>query len=80
MDVCPFCNGLRSFSASCPSCTAKMEDKGKVMDYYDEYSAYMDTDTLKQNDGFPRSLQQGECPHLINCPTCGHDEIILVQE
>lgn len=80
MALCPLCNGLRKINVLCSECNTEMDDKGKSMDYDDEYSAYMDTDTLKQNDGFMRSLADGQCPHLMKCPNCGHDEIILVKE
>lgn len=80
MSLCPLCNGLRKIHLGCPKCSDNLEDKGKYMDYADEYSAYMDIDTLKQNDGYPDSLQKGQCAHIMNCPKCGHDEVILVQE
>jgi hypothetical protein len=57
-----------------------MEDAGKVMDYYDDYSAYEDINTLKENDGFPNSIRNGECPHLLSCPNCGEDDVVLIKE
>ena len=80
MALCPLCNGLKHIHLYCPECNSEMEDKGKVMDYYDEYSAYEDTDTLKKNDGFPHSQLYGQCPHLMKCPKCFHDEVILIKE
>ncbi|WP_110928978.1 hypothetical protein [Bacillus massiliglaciei] len=80
MAVCPLCNGLRAIQEKCPNCSQVMEDSGKVMDYYDEYSAYEEINTLKQNDGFPDSLKNEQCPHLLHCPECGADEVVLVKE
>ncbi|KRF55239.1 hypothetical protein ASG99_10980 [Bacillus sp. Soil768D1] len=80
MALCPLCNGLRKIHVNCPECGSDLDDKGKFMDFADSYSAYMDIDTLKQNDGYPQSLQKGQCPHIMNCSKCGHDEVVLVQE
>ncbi|MDQ7860126.1 hypothetical protein RCO48_00950 [Peribacillus frigoritolerans] len=80
MSICPLCNGLRKIHVDCPECGSELEDKGKFMDYADDYSAYMDIDILKENDGYPQSLQKGQCPHLTKCPECGHDEVVLVPE
>lgn len=80
MALCPLCNGLKHIHLFCPECNNEMEDKGKVMDYDDEYSAYEDIDTLKKNDGFPHSHLYDQCPHLMKCPKCFHDEIILIKE
>lgn len=80
MTLCPLCNGLRKIHVACTECESEMKDMGKTMDYDDEYSAYMDIDTLKQNDGFPDSLKKGQCSHLMKCLNCNHDEVILVKE
>lgn len=80
MALCPLCNGLKKIHLYCPKCNSEMEDKGKVMDYDDEYSAYEEIDTLKKNDGFPHSLLHGQCPHLMKCTKCFHSEVILIKE
>lgn len=80
MALCPLCNGLKHINLYCPECDNAMVDKGKVTDYYDAYSAYEDTDTLKQNDGFPQSLSNGQCAHLMICPKCHYEEVILIKE
>ena len=80
MALCPLCNGLKHIHLYCPECNGDMEDKGKVMDYYDAYSAYEDINTLKENDGFPHSKLYDQCPHLMKCSECLHDEIILIKE
>lgn len=80
MALCPLCNGLRAIHIPCADCGTEMKDKGKTMDYEDDYSAYMDIDILKKNDGVKDSLQKGICPHLLFCPSCGHDETVLIKE
>jgi DNA-directed RNA polymerase subunit M/transcription elongation factor TFIIS len=80
MSLCPLCNGLRTIHIACPQCNAETEDQGKMMDYVGPYSAYMEIDLLKRNDGFPKSLEKGQCPHIMKCPKCGHDEVVLIQE
>lgn len=80
MALCPLCNGLKHIHLFCPECNNEMEDKGKFMDFDDAYSAYEDIDTLKKNDGFPYSLLYDQCPHLMKCPKCLHNEIILIKE
>lgn len=77
---CPVCNGFFEIAFQCERCQNKMTDKGKVMDYYDSYSAYLDTDLLKKNDGYMASISDYQCPHLLVCPSCGFDEIKLIGE
>ncbi|MFE8696251.1 hypothetical protein ACFYKT_07775 [Cytobacillus sp. FJAT-53684] len=50
------------------------------MDFYDEYSAYMPIDQLKMEDGYGHDFENKECPHLLTCNTCGHDEVRLIKE
>jgi hypothetical protein len=79
MGICPLCNGLSEIHPKC-QCGSEMADSGKVMDYYDEYSAYMEIDQLKLEDGYPDSLSKGKCPHLFTCSSCAKDQVILVDE
>lgn len=80
MGMCPVCNGLKELRVSCSICHSEMENRGMVMDYEDEYSAYEEIDTLKMNDGFPETFKKGECPHLMFCLKCNHDEVVLITE
>jgi hypothetical protein len=57
-----------------------MNDRGKVMDYYDDYSPYMDIDLMKMEDGYPDSYSQHKCPHLYCCLNCLKDEIVFINE
>ncbi len=77
---CPLCNGLTSIAYSCKRCYINMDDYGKVMDYYDDYSAYLETDIQKQTDGNPHSVEQSICKHLLSCSQCGNDEVVSIHE
>jgi hypothetical protein len=79
MSICPLCNGFEELFRQC-RCGGKMNDSGKVMDFYDDYSAYMEIDLLKLEDGFPDSLSRHKCPHLFTCENCLNDEIIFIKE
>lgn len=80
MSICPLCNGLRAIKIICERCGNEMNDRGKVMDYYDDYSPYMDIDVMKMEDGYPDTYSQHKCPHLYSCLNCLKDEIILIKE
>lgn len=79
MGICPLCNGFQEIQMNC-ECGGKMVDSGRIMDYYDDYSAYMEIDQLKLEDGYKESFSEHECPHLFTCPTCSKDQIILINE
>lgn len=57
-----------------------MFDRGKEMDYYDDYSPYMDVDLMKMEDGYPDTYAQHKCPHLFTCLNCSSSEIVFVKE
>lgn len=80
MGICPLCNGLRSIKVNCKRCNSQMIDRGKIMDYYDDYSPYMDIDTMKMEDGYPDTFKKQKCPHLYYCSHCLNVEVILVKE
>lgn len=79
MGICPLCNGFKEVHLNC-HCGKEMLDSGKVMDYYDDYSAYMEIDQLKLEDGYPNSFSEGKCPHLFTCSSCTNDKIIMIEE
>ncbi|WP_226670100.1 hypothetical protein [Metabacillus litoralis] len=80
MGLCPLCNGFEMKSIQCPNCQSLMEDRGKVTDYFDDYSAYMDIDIMKLFDGYANSLENHECIHYFYCPVCQHQESNSVSE
>jgi hypothetical protein len=57
-----------------------MSESGRIMDYYDDYSPYMDIDLMKMEDGFKDTNSEHKCPHLYRCSSCLKDEIIFIKE
>ncbi|HLT56330.1 MAG TPA: hypothetical protein VK057_09525 [Bacillota bacterium] len=80
MDVCPLCNGLETIRIQCPQCQSPMEDQGKITDYFDDYSPYLDIEIMKVTDGNPRSLEEHQCLHYFYCSRCKYEEIKGIQE
>ncbi|WP_035177902.1 hypothetical protein [Alkalihalobacterium bogoriense] len=78
--VCPLCNGLKMVDITCPQCQSNMEDRGKVMDLFDDYSPYIEIEGLKQIDGIQNDKQNHECPHIFVCSECGKDVMHIVKE
>jgi hypothetical protein len=74
MGVCPLCNGFISSVYTCPHCAGKVEDRGKAVDYIDDYSAYMDENILQEN------MATSSCTHLFYCTSCENQYQIQVQE
>lgn len=77
---CPLCNGLCMMAEVCKSCGTLLSDMGRVTDYDDEYSAYLDIATQKQNDGDRQSIENGICYHLFFCMGCGMDMRAAIEE
>jgi hypothetical protein len=80
MNICPLCNGLRALYFYCPHCQTEMQDEGKVTDYFGPYSPYMETDLLKQADGYKTTWTNHECVHLFYCPHCQEEEVRFIKE
>ncbi|OEH92941.1 hypothetical protein [Bacillus solimangrovi] len=80
MALCPLCNQFRSISVYCSSCKVTMQDKGRIMDYFDDYSAYLSIDMLKMSDGITEDLEKEQCPHLFYCPSCNREKVHLITE
>lgn len=80
MSICPVCNGLKQVTMNCPTCYGRMEEKGRVMDYFDQYSPYMPIDQLKMNDGYENNLLEKKCPHLFFCENCETDTVMFISE
>lgn len=80
MGICPNCNGFETAKFQCPNCGATMDDSGRIMDFYDDYSPYMEIDELKLEDGYPNTFSKNQCPHLMSCLHCGRNEIKFIQE
>lgn len=80
MSICPICNGYGSVTVSCPKCSQIMDDQGKISDYFDDYSPYMEIDLMKLEDGFPTNYSESQCVHLYKCPNCGEEQAQFIQE
>lgn len=80
MPICPICNGLRKIHMQCKKCGSEMIESGRIMDYYDDYSAYMDIDLMKMEDGYPETYANHQCPHYYRCPNCLSNEVIFIKE
>ncbi|HEY4553841.1 MAG TPA: hypothetical protein VIG80_11645 [Bacillaceae bacterium] len=79
MEHCLYCNWSAYEQISCPNCSSGMSDMGKIYDYYDDYSPYMDIDLNKLVDGDPASAAREECVHLFQCSVCGEEEEVTVR-
>jgi hypothetical protein len=80
MGICPLCNGFEASSTTCQSCFQMMEDKGRVIDYFDDYSPYMEIEDMKKIDGYELTLQGHLCAHLLYCATCKVEQVVLIHE
>lgn len=80
--ICPLCNGMEmeSYGKDCPFCQERMTDSGRLMDYFDDYSAYLEIDGMKMEDGIGNDAKEHHCPHLFSCPICGHDDKQMISE
>ena len=74
MDICPLCNGIAEKYLTCPRCEAEMVDKGRIYDYFDDYSPHMDIEINKLEDGIEGSAGTPQCLHLFYCLRCGYDK------
>ncbi len=80
MRFCPLCNGFEVCSEYCPICNNLLEDNGRIIDYFDDYSPYMEIDDMKKIDGFEQTLQENNCAHIFSCKKCNFEQIALVIE
>ncbi|RXI99865.1 hypothetical protein DS745_13375 [Anaerobacillus alkaliphilus] len=80
MSICPLCNGIESMSINCDQCNLPMEDKGRIMDYFDDYSAYLDIDGMKLFNGIADDARNKQCPHVFYCSQCHTEKTMFIQE
>jgi hypothetical protein len=80
MGICPLCNGFATSTTACTSCHGMMEDKGRIIDYFDDYSPYMEIEDMKKIDGYEQTQQGHECGHLLYCPVCNMEQVVLIKE
>lgn len=80
MFVCPLCNQIEEPQYICPHCLEAMADEGRLMDYFDDYSAYLDIEGMKLFDGYQGDRKNHECPHVFSCLKCSKQVVHLINE
>lgn len=80
MSMCPLCNGFESAHYNCEVCGNELIDGGRIIDYFDDYSAYMEIDGMKQIDGYMKTLSEHQCAHLFYCENCSSSDVKLIKE
>ncbi|MCS1351760.1 hypothetical protein [Mechercharimyces sp. CAU 1602] len=77
--LCPVCNGYESLDAFCPQCASPLEDHGRYMDLFGDYSPYEPIDGGKLSDNL-LDLHTHQCPHTTFCRQCYYSDIAMVNE
>lgn len=77
--ICPVCNGFLLLAKRCPSCHKRMEDSGKLENFYGPYSPYVEISQLRLINGYP-DIAREQCIHLLTCSHCGKQEMVAVNE
>ena len=71
---CPLCNALINVDENCPRCGSKMNDYGRVEDYFAPYNPYLDRDLVSMGE------PEHQCIHLFACPDCGYDSRMVINQ
>lgn len=79
MYTCPVCNGFTTILQSCPNCHHLLQDQGRFMDFFGDYSPYQEIELSKRSDGWI-DLKNHLCPHQLYCSHCGHMETKVIPE
>jgi hypothetical protein len=80
MGICPVCNGFAMLKPECPKCGSILNDTGRLMDFFDDYSPYMPIDQMKLEDGYKEDFKDGQCPHFLKCDQCNYEVTYLIKE
>lgn len=67
--VCPNCNELDVKLYKCKKCNSILQDKGRVQEYYDDYSA-----------DAPIEDSENYCEHVLKCNKCDIIERINIEK
>lgn len=78
MRICPKCNGLSYETYICQGCYSIMQDHGRMVDYYDKYSPYLDENITNKVDGLTAQENEKECLHLFYCGQCEKEQYVSV--
>jgi hypothetical protein len=68
-NICPVCNSLITEEFLCSNCGTEMNDRGRVEDYLDDYSADM-----------PIEDEGAFCKHVYACSNCGNMKNINIRK
>lgn len=77
--MCEVCNGMEILNVSCEECGQTAEDRGRLGDLFDPYSAYRPINDIKRTNGLP-DLAQRECWHIVHCRKCDRSFGVAVRE
>lgn len=78
--ICPLCNGINQFKVMCPVCENNCEDKGREIDYADQYSPYLDYDISAKSDGLTTENSNQYCTHMFYCPDCNEGFLKIINK
>lgn len=78
--ICPLCNGMQFDQVHCPTCQGDMQDSGRYMDFFDDYSPYLEIDGMKKADGISNDLENHQCPHVFECTLCRSQQMQIINE
>ena len=53
-----------------------MQDGGRIQDYYDDYSPYLNYSVTDVMDNEPSNI----CQHIFTCPMCGYDNVVNINK
>lgn len=77
MNMCPLCNGFSVAHYVCSVCGNEERDIGRLADYLDDYSAYVDIEVA---NAVIERINAQQCIHLFYCDACERDEIRSITE
>ncbi|MFD3156197.1 hypothetical protein ACFIJ5_04965 [Haloimpatiens sp. FM7330] len=67
--VCPVCNEIASKIVYCEKCGDIMNDKGRMQEYMDDYSADM-----------PIKDEKKYCIHIYKCDNCDYIKRVYIEK
>lgn len=77
--VCPVCNAFETLESACPRCQSILEDQGRLENFFDDYSPYLEMEWTKEVNGYP-DIRNHQCMHYLYCPNCSYEQIVAVNE
>ena len=74
--ICPICNTLENVMIPCENCGDIMIDQGRICNFYDNYSSYLDFDITEKID----NVDHTKCVHLYHCKSCDSDKRVAISK